>query len=78
MDDDKMAIIVARDNEEVANAIAKTYHDAGILTDDPALVEAASEQFDSVWRGEHCTRAAAANTAPTPSNDVLIYKRYKP
>lgn len=32
MDDDKMAIIVARDNEEVANAIAKTYHDAGVLT----------------------------------------------
>lgn len=32
LDDDKMAIIVARDNEEVANAIAKTYHDAGVLT----------------------------------------------
>lgn len=32
MDDDKMVIIVARDNEEVANAIAKTYHDTGVLT----------------------------------------------
>ncbi len=32
MDDDKMAIIVAQDNEDVANAIAKTYHDAGVLT----------------------------------------------
>lgn len=32
MDDDKMVIIVARDNEEIANAIAKTYHDAGVLT----------------------------------------------
>lgn len=32
MDDDKIVIIVARDNEEVANAIAKTYHDAGVLT----------------------------------------------
>lgn len=32
MDDDKMVIIVARDNEEVANTIAKTYHDAGVLT----------------------------------------------
>lgn len=32
MDDDKMVIIVAQDNEEVANAIAKTYHDAGVLT----------------------------------------------
>ncbi len=30
--------------------------EAGILTDDIALVEAASEQFDSVWRGERCTR----------------------
>ena len=32
MDDDRMVIIVARDNKEVANAIAKTYHDAGVLT----------------------------------------------
>ena len=32
MDDDKMVIIVANDNEDVANAIAKTYHDAGVLT----------------------------------------------
>lgn len=30
--DDDMVIIVARDNEEVANAIAKTYHEAGVLT----------------------------------------------
>lgn len=29
--------------------------EAGILTDDPALVNAAAEQFDSVWRGEHCS-----------------------
>lgn len=32
MNDDKMVIIVALDNEVVANAIAKTYHDAGVLT----------------------------------------------
>lgn len=32
MDDDLMAIIVAVDNEVVANEIAKTYHDAGVLT----------------------------------------------
>lgn len=32
MDDDKMVIIVAQDNKEVANTIAKTYHDAGVLT----------------------------------------------
>ena len=28
----------------------------GILTDDPAFVEPLSEQFDSVWRGEHCRK----------------------
>lgn len=28
--------------------------EAGILTDDPDLMEAAIEQFDSIWRGEHC------------------------
>lgn len=32
MDNDEMVIIVARDNEDVANAIAKTYHEAGVLT----------------------------------------------
>ena len=29
--------------------------ESGVLTDDSSLVEAACEQFDSVWRGEHCT-----------------------
>ena len=28
----------------------------GILTDDLAFVEPLSEQFDSVWRGEHCRK----------------------
>ena len=28
--------------------------EAGILSDAPDLVEAAMEQFDSVWRGAHC------------------------
>lgn len=31
-DEDKMAIIVAKDNVEAANEIAKTYHEAGVLT----------------------------------------------
>lgn len=30
--------------------------EAGILTDTPELVEAAMEQFDSVWRGAHCPK----------------------
>ena len=28
--------------------------EAGILTDDVALVDAAIEEFDCVWRGGHC------------------------
>lgn len=28
--------------------------EAGILTDDPALVDAAADQFDAVWHGLHC------------------------
>ncbi len=28
--------------------------EAGILTNDPALVEAAMTQFDHVWMGSHC------------------------
>lgn len=30
--------------------------EAGILTDDPALVDAAANQFDSVWMGSHCRK----------------------
>lgn len=30
--------------------------ESGILTDDANLIEAASEQFDSVWRGAYCAR----------------------
>jgi phosphatidylserine/phosphatidylglycerophosphate/cardiolipin synthase-like enzyme len=28
--------------------------EAGILTNDPEIVESAINQFDTVWRGEHC------------------------
>lgn len=28
----------------------------GVWTNDPALLEPLAEQFDSVWRGEHCRR----------------------
>ena len=30
--------------------------EAGILTDEPALVDAAAEHIDSIWRGYHCTK----------------------
>lgn len=32
----------------------KRNFEAGILTSDPALVDAAAEQFDRVWMGAHC------------------------
>lgn len=30
--------------------------ETGILTNEPSLVESASEQFDTVWRGAHCAK----------------------
>ena len=36
--------------KEVLSLVAK----AGILTDDPEMVEAAIEQFDNVWIGKFC------------------------
>jgi len=32
----------------------KRNFEAGILTDDPEMVEAAIEQFDNVWMGKFC------------------------
>lgn len=40
--------------------------EAGILSDDSTLVEAASEQFDIVWRGEHCTRCGRRQYCSDP------------
>ena len=40
--------------------------EAGILTNDPSLIEAAIEQFDSVWRGQHCTRCGRRQFCPDP------------
>lgn len=30
--------------------------EAGILTDEPSLVDAAAEHIDAVWQGKHCSR----------------------
>jgi len=30
--------------------------EVGVLTDDPALIEPLSEQFDGVWRGAYCSK----------------------
>lgn len=40
--------------------------EAGILTDDPQLVESAMEHFDSVWRGEHCKKCGRRQYCPDP------------
>lgn len=35
--------------------------EAGILTDVPALVDAAADQFDAVWHGLHCGKCRRKN-----------------
>lgn len=42
--------------------------EAGILTDDPVLTDAAIEQFDSVWRGAHCSRCGRRQYCGDPIN----------
>ena len=38
--------------------------EAGILTDEPALVAAAIEEFDKVWRGSECEKCQRRNVCP--------------
>lgn len=40
--------------------------EAGILTDEPSLLESAIEQFDSVWRGSHCKTCGRKRYCPDP------------
>lgn len=40
--------------------------EAGILTDETTLLEAALEQFDSVWRGEYCSRCGRRQYCSDP------------
>ena len=42
----------------------KRNFEAGILTDDPELLEAATEQFDEVWMGRHCAKCAYKDSCP--------------
>ena len=37
-----------------AKSARKRNFENGVWTDDPALVEPLVEQFDAVWRGDHC------------------------
>ncbi|MCH5234103.1 MAG: phospholipase [Muribaculaceae bacterium] len=42
--------------------------EAGIFTDEPSLVESAMEQFDSVWRGDHCKKCGRRDFCGDPIN----------
>ena len=40
--------------------------EAGILTDNPELVEQAMNQFDEVWIGKHCKKCKRRDFCPDP------------
>ena len=44
----------------------KRNFEAGILTDDPEIVEQAMNQFDEVWRGKHCKACKRREFCPDP------------
>lgn len=44
----------------------KRNFEAGILTDDPQIVEQAMTQFDDVWRGYHCNSCRRRDFCPDP------------
>ena len=44
----------------------KRNFEAGILTDDPQIVEQAMKQFDDVWMGKHCKTCKRKDFCPDP------------
>ena len=44
----------------------KRNFEAGILTDDPEIVEQAMNQFDDVWIGKHCKKCKRREVCPDP------------
>ena len=44
----------------------KRNFEAGILTDDPQIVEHAMQQFDDVWMGKHCKTCKRKDYCPDP------------
>ena len=40
--------------------------EAGILTDEPSLVDAAADHLDSVWQGLHCRKCNRTSFCPDP------------
>lgn len=74
-DEDKMVIIVARDNEEHANIIAKTFHDAGVLTLG-LLYDADLDCYDSVESEASYTEfpdLIKANLQPMATQGIIAY-----
>lgn len=74
-DEDKMVIIVAKDNEDHANSIAKTFHDAGVLT--LGLLDNADfDCYDSVVSEASCAEypdLIKAILQPIVSNGLMCY-----
>lgn len=46
--------------------VGKRNFEAGILTDEFELVDAACNQFDSVWTGAHCKDCLRKDVCPSP------------
>jgi len=44
----------------------KRNFEAGILTDDHAILDGATEQFDKVWMGSHCKDCLRRDMCPAP------------
>ena len=44
----------------------KRNFEAGILTDDPEILEHAMNQFDNVWIGKHCKKCKRRDFCPDP------------
>lgn len=44
----------------------KRNFEAGILTNDPQIVERAMQQFDDVWMGKHCKTCKRKDYCPDP------------
>lgn len=44
--------------------------EAGILTDDPSVVQQAINQFDQVWMGRHCSNCGRKSYCPLPIIEI--------
>lgn len=49
-----------------AKGANKRNFEAGILTDEPGILDSCTEQFDSVWRGAHCRQCLRRDVCGAP------------